>query len=210
MERSKSGEIDEFDLKILTALSEDGRMTITQLAKRVGLSNTPCQVRLRKLMSEGYIEGFRAVLNPSRMGLDHVAFAEVKAWTPYRRDADMASVPPPSQPGSAIGSLKTESGHTEWVDGRVHQSGFTAAFPPNTVFDLSGGGTLLDGDWTNRREGTSRTIATSAAVTARSHHPGLVNATLLDGSVWDGSDPAGYARSFAIHARADSATAIAL
>lgn len=78
MERSKSGEIDEFDLKILTALSEDGRMTITQLAKRVGLSNTPCLVRLRKLMSEGYIEGFRAVLNPSRMGLDHVAFAEVK------------------------------------------------------------------------------------------------------------------------------------
>ena len=112
-----------------------------------------------------------------------VAFAEVKAWTPYRRDADLAAVPAPSQPGSAIGSLKTESGHTEWVDGRVHQSGFTAAFPPNTVFDLSGGGGLIDGDWTNRREGTSATLATAAAITARSHHPGLVNATLLDGSV---------------------------
>ncbi|MFM7250665.1 MAG: DUF1559 domain-containing protein [Planctomycetaceae bacterium] len=138
-----------------------------------------------------------------------VAFAEVKAWTPYRRDADMASVPPPSQPGSAIGSLKTESGHTEWVDGRVHQSGFTAAFPPNTVFDLSGGGTLLDGDWTNRREGTSRTIATSAAVTARSHHPGLVNATLLDGSVRSvGSDvDAAVWRALATRAGGESADA---
>ncbi len=138
-----------------------------------------------------------------------VAFAEVKAWTPYRRDADMASVPPPSQPGSTIGSLKTESGHTEWVDGRVHQSGFTAAFPPNTVFDLSGGGTLLDGDWTNRREGTSRTIATSAAVTARSHHPGLVNATLLDGSVRSvGSDvDAAVWRALATRAGGESADA---
>ena len=71
-------DLDQFDRRILSALAEDGRMSITDLAKRVGLSNTPCQLRLKRLIAEGYIEGFRAVLNPVKMGLDHVAFAEVK------------------------------------------------------------------------------------------------------------------------------------
>jgi Lrp/AsnC family transcriptional regulator, leucine-responsive regulatory protein len=42
------------------------------------LSKTPCQIRFRRLIAEGYIEGFRAILNPTRMQLDHVAFVEVK------------------------------------------------------------------------------------------------------------------------------------
>ena len=53
-------------------------MSVTELSARIGLSKTPCQVRLKRLISEGYIEGFRAVINPARLGLDHVAFAEVK------------------------------------------------------------------------------------------------------------------------------------
>lgn len=71
-------DIDLFDRRILAALSEDGRMSVTDLAARIGLSKTPCQVRLRRLVEAGYIEGFRAVLNPRKLGLDHVAFAEVK------------------------------------------------------------------------------------------------------------------------------------
>jgi Lrp/AsnC family leucine-responsive transcriptional regulator len=71
-------EIDQFDRKIVDALVLDGRMSITELAKKVGLSNTPCQVRLRKLIENGYILGFRAIVNPRKFGLDHVAFAEVK------------------------------------------------------------------------------------------------------------------------------------
>lgn len=71
-------DIDQFDRRILDALAEDGRMPVTDLARRVGLSNTPCQQRLKRLVAEGYIEGFKAILNPVRMGLDHVAFAEVK------------------------------------------------------------------------------------------------------------------------------------
>ena len=71
-------DIDQFDRRILDCLAEDGRMSITDLAKRVGLSNTPCQLRLKRLLAEGYIEGFKAVLSPAKMGLDHVAFAEVK------------------------------------------------------------------------------------------------------------------------------------
>lgn len=72
------GELDQFDRRILVALSEDGRMSLTELAATIGLSKTPTQVRLRRLIETGFIEGFRAVLNLRKLGLDHVAFAEVK------------------------------------------------------------------------------------------------------------------------------------
>jgi Lrp/AsnC family leucine-responsive transcriptional regulator len=75
---SKSDDLDHFDLKILEALSEDGRMSVLQLSKHVGLSKTPCQTRLKRLVDEGYILGFRAALNPQKLGLDHIAFTEVK------------------------------------------------------------------------------------------------------------------------------------
>src|SRR3546814_1081687 len=71
-------EMDEFDRKIVAALIEDGRMTVTDLAQAVGLSKTPCQVRLRRLIETGVIRGFRAIVDPAKLGMDHVAFAEVK------------------------------------------------------------------------------------------------------------------------------------
>lgn len=75
---SSDGELDGFDRAILQVLAEDGRITVTDLAQRVGLSKTPTQVRLRRLIDDEYILGFRAVIDPVRLGLDHVAFAEVK------------------------------------------------------------------------------------------------------------------------------------
>ena len=64
-----------------------------------------------------------------------LALAEVKAWTPYFRDAGIAgNLPMPMVPADVCamaGSFKQDTGHTEWVDGRVHQSGFTTTFPPN-------------------------------------------------------------------------------
>lgn len=71
-------EIDQFDHKIIEALIADGRMSITDLAKKVGLSNTPCQVRLKRLIEDGYILGFRAVVDLKKLGKNHVAFTEVK------------------------------------------------------------------------------------------------------------------------------------
>lgn len=53
-------------------------MTITDLSVNVGLSKTPCQVRLKNLIDQGYIRGFRAILNPQKRGLDHIAFVEVR------------------------------------------------------------------------------------------------------------------------------------
>lgn len=75
---SNTVELDDFDRKIVAVLMEDGRITVTDLAQRVGLSKTPCQVRLRKLIDNGVILGFRAVVDPAKLGLDHVAFTEIK------------------------------------------------------------------------------------------------------------------------------------
>lgn len=70
--------LDRLDLAILDAMSSEARIPITELARRIGLSKTPTQARLRRLEAEGYITGYRAMLNPIRMGLAHVAFMEVR------------------------------------------------------------------------------------------------------------------------------------
>ncbi|MBK6412167.1 Lrp/AsnC family transcriptional regulator [Sphingopyxis sp.] len=71
-------DLDDFDRKILAVLRQDGRITFTDLAQRVGLSKTPCQQRVRRLVQRGVITGFAAIIDPAKVGLDHVAFAEVK------------------------------------------------------------------------------------------------------------------------------------
>lgn len=70
--------MDRFDTTILAVLAENGRISITDLAKRIGLSKSPTQARLRRLEEAGVILGYRALLDPIRLGLDHVAFVEVR------------------------------------------------------------------------------------------------------------------------------------
>jgi Lrp/AsnC family leucine-responsive transcriptional regulator len=70
--------IDQIDRRIIDVLSGDGRISITDLAARVGLSKTPTQLRLKRLVADGIIRGFRAVTDPVKLGLGHIAFAEVK------------------------------------------------------------------------------------------------------------------------------------
>jgi len=77
-QQSNMVDLDEFDRKILAVLRDDGRITMTELAQRIGLSKTPCQQRVRRLIDAKIILGFRAIVDPARLGLDHVAFAEVK------------------------------------------------------------------------------------------------------------------------------------
>ncbi|MDF8335053.1 Lrp/AsnC family transcriptional regulator [Novosphingobium cyanobacteriorum] len=72
------GQLDRFDMAMLDILAVDGRIAVTELADRIGLSKTPTQARLKRLMTQGYIRGFRAVIDAGKLGLDHVAFAEVK------------------------------------------------------------------------------------------------------------------------------------
>jgi prepilin-type N-terminal cleavage/methylation domain-containing protein len=115
-----------------------------------------------------------------------LAFSEVKAFTPYLRDGSggTATVPSPNGVSGLGGSFKTDSGHTEWVDGRGHQTGFTTVFTPNTVVPHVSGGITHDVDFTScREEKAGCTGPTYAAVTSRSHHVGIVHSLMADGAV---------------------------
>ena len=71
-------DLDKIDRAMLAALQQDGRMPVAKLAERVGLSETPCARRLKRLESEGYIDGYRAVLSRKALQLGVVAFAQVR------------------------------------------------------------------------------------------------------------------------------------
>ena len=70
--------LDDIDQRILDILSADARIPVAELARRVSLSKTPVQARMRRLEETGVILGYRARLDPVRLGRDHVAFVEVK------------------------------------------------------------------------------------------------------------------------------------
>ena len=75
---SSRPELDRFDRAILSELAADGRVSVTELGRRIGLSKSPTQARLKRLEEAGVIRGYRAILDPVRLGLDHIAFVEVK------------------------------------------------------------------------------------------------------------------------------------
>jgi prepilin-type N-terminal cleavage/methylation domain-containing protein len=126
--------------------------------------------------------------------------AEVKTFTPYTRN--LTAPPPITVPNTAAATLaftqaqilagpdrklgattNDNTGHTEWPDGRVHHTGFTTALTPNTKVAVTFSGVEYDADFNSRQEGSSLTVPTCAAITARSYHTGLVNVGLMDGSV---------------------------
>ena len=74
----KFSALDRFDRAILLVLAQEGRISVTELAKRIGLSKSPAQARLRRLEQDGYILGYRAMLDPIQLGLDNIAFVEVR------------------------------------------------------------------------------------------------------------------------------------
>lgn len=123
-----------------------------------------------------------------------IAFAEVKAWNPYFRNAALSD-PQPTAPDALArlgGDFKVNSGHTESLDGRSHQTAVTGLFTPNTKVSYltrdEDGELEYDIDWTNQQEGKSATVATYAAVTSRSYHGGGVNVVNMDGSAQFVSD----------------------
>jgi len=71
-------DLDRIDRAILRALQADGRMSITDLADRVGLSVTPCSERVRRLERDGFILGYHARLNPQALGQHLLVFVELK------------------------------------------------------------------------------------------------------------------------------------
>lgn len=73
----KTEQLDRFDRGILGALMQDGRQSLSQLAKRVGLSKSPVQTRLRRLEDSGFILGYTAIVDKERLGDGHIAFVQV-------------------------------------------------------------------------------------------------------------------------------------
>ena len=72
-----STDLDRIDLKILTCLQEDGRISNLKLAESVALSPTAVLARVQRLSKDGYILGYEARLNPLKLGAGLLVFVEV-------------------------------------------------------------------------------------------------------------------------------------
>ncbi|MEE3662257.1 Lrp/AsnC family transcriptional regulator [Brenneria sp. g21c3] len=79
--------MDRIDIKILAELQTDGRLSVTDLAERVGLSLSPCHRRVKALEQEGIIRGYRAQLDPVSLGFNFSAIVFVTL-----RDGDRQAV----------------------------------------------------------------------------------------------------------------------
>lgn len=71
-------ELDRIDRRILDLLQRNGRMPMTELAEKVGLSGTPCTERVRRLEREGVITGYHAHVSPIALGKPLLVFVEIK------------------------------------------------------------------------------------------------------------------------------------
>ena len=65
--------MNKIDKKILAHLQAEGRLSVTELAERIGLSVSPCHRRVKVLEDTGVIQGYRAQLNPELVGLNFSA-----------------------------------------------------------------------------------------------------------------------------------------
>ncbi len=121
--------------------------------------------------------------------------SEVRSFTSYLRNHASIDSALPAGPEHfnsilstdvelKLGSGKSDnSGHTVWCDGRVHHTGFTTVFSPNTEVSYTYDGTVYDIDYSSQQEGRDLNRPTYAAVTSRSFHPLGVNVVRMDGSV---------------------------
>ncbi|MGL4323753.1 MAG: Lrp/AsnC family transcriptional regulator [Beijerinckiaceae bacterium] len=74
--------LDSIDLKILSALQSDGRLSNHRLADAVGLSPSPCLRRVKRLETDGFITGYRALVDRSSVALSQTVFASIKIDRP--------------------------------------------------------------------------------------------------------------------------------
>lgn len=70
--------MDEIDARIITELQRDGRLSVTDLSERVGLTPTPCARRLRRLEEDGVITGYAAQVDAARLGFALTVFVFVE------------------------------------------------------------------------------------------------------------------------------------
>lgn len=75
---SNMADINTIDKKILRELQKDGRITYAELARRVGLSTSPCLERVKRMEREGIIKGYTALLNPAYLGADLLVIVQIR------------------------------------------------------------------------------------------------------------------------------------
>jgi Lrp/AsnC family leucine-responsive transcriptional regulator len=69
---------DALDRRVIAELQADARLTNVELARKIGLSPSPCLRRVKRLEKEGVIEGYRALLSRDRVGLGMTVFVSIK------------------------------------------------------------------------------------------------------------------------------------
>ena len=78
--------MDLLDRKILTTLQAEGRLSVTDLADRVGLSPTPCARRMARMEAEGIITGYSARVDAAKLGYGITVFVFVELERQLRGD----------------------------------------------------------------------------------------------------------------------------
>ncbi|KQX86691.1 transcriptional regulator [Variovorax sp. RO1] len=71
-------ELDRIDRKILDLLQRQGRIAMTELAERIGLSASPCAERVKRMERDGVITGYHAHVSPEALGKTLLVFVEIK------------------------------------------------------------------------------------------------------------------------------------
>jgi Lrp/AsnC family transcriptional regulator len=80
--------LDSADVQILSILQEDASLPISEVARRVGLSQTPAWRRIKRMRDDGVIKGITARVDREALGLGFVSYAAVKLALPSRENMD--------------------------------------------------------------------------------------------------------------------------
>ncbi len=70
-------DLDKFDLQILSILSRDARISLQEMSAQVGLSTTPCWTRIKRMESEGVIQGYTVRIDPAKIGFSETVMVQV-------------------------------------------------------------------------------------------------------------------------------------
>ena len=111
--------LDKTDKKILEALQNNGRMKNTVLSEQVNLSPTPCLNRVKKLEETGVITGYKAIIDPAKIGLKIRALILLKLANNRRKAVDEFAIAVEKIP--AITECYPATGNVDYV-ARIYAS----------------------------------------------------------------------------------------
>lgn len=78
--------LNKIDIDILSVLQNDSEVILKDLANKIGLSLTPTSVRVKKMLEEGYIKKYVAILDGKKLGFSLVAYCQVKLKSQSKED----------------------------------------------------------------------------------------------------------------------------